>query len=202
MIRRTLSGATLVALLALSGLATVVADWDEQGELVSITGTVVVVDGGDGAPTYHLELADGALVKLEVGPPWYWGDDHPLASYVGDSVALEGHHSDCVPAERAADIARERAVADPVFKVRTIDGTALWTTLTPPWSGGPAVVGESHPGFRGWSWGQSRSGRGGGEANELAGGPAAVDESHPGFWGWSRGQAASPGSRQSCEQGR
>ncbi|CAN5672961.1 hypothetical protein BH23CHL8_BH23CHL8_09710 [soil metagenome] len=184
---RTILAAALTAALALAGLATVVTAQDTDTE--SLTGTVVAVTNADGGTDTFLEVADGTQIKLAVGPHWYWSEGDPLAPHVGQVVTVEGHHSDGLPDDQAADIARERAVEEASFEVRLIDGTAIWTTARPPWAGGPAVVGEAHPGFAGWSRGQERNAAGDANAEERAGGPAVVGESHPGYKGWSKGQA-------------
>ena len=53
------------------------------------TGTIAVRTSADGSTAYVLETATGVLV-LEVGPPRYWGDNHPLPPLVGTSVTVMG----------------------------------------------------------------------------------------------------------------
>jgi hypothetical protein len=58
-----------------------------------------------------------------------------LAKYVGSSVTVKGTHH-----EGSQDL-----------DVESVDGTALREEGRPPWAGGPRVVGESHPGWKGSS---------------------------------------------------
>lgn len=170
---KAISSASLVAALVLSAVAAAAtAQDDELGAedaepaMETLTGTVVMVPDEDGVAEYLLQLPDGSQVTLDVGPPWYWADAHPLAGLDGQTVTVEGDMGDGVPAERAADIALEGAVGEPDFDVRLIDGEMLWTTMRPPWAGGPAVVGAIHPGYAGWSRGHAASIPG--EASDLA----------------------------------
>jgi hypothetical protein len=195
--RRMILAATLTAALALAGLTTGVAAQDADGAADSLTGVIVVVANTDGSTDYYLELEDGTQVKLSVGPPWYWGANHPLAPYDGQTVVLGGLHTGGLPSENASDVAKARGAGDPTFEVRSIDGVLIFGPGKPPWAGGPAVVGEAHPGFAGWSWGRQMSGAGDDvttgdslDTEGLTGGPAVVGEEHPGYEGWSKGQAA------------
>lgn len=188
--KKTLVAATLAAALAIAGPAGMVAAQDEDEPLETLTGIVVAVVDEEGMTEYFLELADGTQVELSVGPPWYWQGDHPLIGLVGQEITVEGYREDAPDeAEESEDVA---GVESPDFDVRTIDGVPLWDGERPPWAGGPAVVGEQHPGFEGWSKGQAA--RENGDEDEdvavLAGGPKVVGESHPGYEGWSKGQAA------------
>jgi hypothetical protein len=185
--RKVLLSAMLATALAASSGA--VAAQDSEPSMQVLTGTIVAVVDADGVSEYYLQLDDGSQLKLSVGPPWYWGSENPLAEYVNQVVEVQGYDKTGVPDEQAADIAKKRAVAEASFDVRVIEDETLWTTFRPPWAGGPAVVGEVHPGFAGWSRGQEAREAGEANAEGRAGGSIVMDESHPGFQGWSKGQA-------------
>lgn len=97
---------------------------------VTLTGRVDTRTDEDGRPEYTLTV--GATVyTLHAGPPWWWGDAHPLAAKVGDTVTVEG---DRVDGTNDVD-------------VRMIDGTLVREAGRPPWAGGWKAVGERHPGW-------------------------------------------------------
>jgi hypothetical protein len=188
--RKTLLSAMLVAALALVGTSGAVVAQDSEPGMETLTGTIVVVVDADGVSGYYLQLGDGSQLKVSVGPPWYWGSTSPLAGYVDQVVEVQGYVDTGVPDERAADVAKDRAVAEASFDVRVIGDEVLWITFRPPWAGGPGFVGETHPGFAGWSRGQEASEADEENAEGRADGAVVMDESHPGFEGWSKGQAA------------
>lgn len=202
--KRTILAATLTTALALAGLSTGVAAQDD-GANDSLTGVIVVVEGGDGSTEYFLELEDGTRVRLSVGPTWYWGESHPLAPYDGQTVVLGGLHTGGLPSENASDVAKAQAGGDPAFEVRSItigdEVIVIWGPGRPPWAGGPSVVGESHPGFAGWSHGQARNASDDANTEGTSGGPAVVGEEHPGYEGWSKGQAAKAANAASAAKG-
>jgi hypothetical protein len=200
--RKTPLWAMLVAALALAGPSGAVAAQDSEPSMQTLTGTIVAVVDADGASEYYLQVADGSRLKLSVGPPWYWGSDDPLAGYVDQVVEVQGYDKTGVPDERAADIAKERAVAEASFDVRVIGDEVLWTTFRPPWAGGPGVVGEVHPGYAGWSRGQEASEAAQENAEGGAGGVLVMDERNPGFQGWNRGQAAREAKAANSEEVR
>lgn len=102
---------------------------------VTLHGTVAKTTDADGEVAYTI-TADGRTLKLEVGPPWFWGDHHPLAAVVGKTVTITGVQS-----------------GDEV-DVLTIDGTAIRGAGRPPWAGGWKAVGSAHPG-----WSQDKADR-------------------------------------------
>jgi hypothetical protein len=102
---------------------------------VTLHGVVSTATDADGETTYTLSV-DGKTVKLEAGPPWFFGDHHPLAPFVGKTVTITGSQS-----------------GDEV-EVDTVDGTALREPGRPPWAGGPKAVGSIHPG-----WSQDKADR-------------------------------------------
>jgi hypothetical protein len=96
---------------------------------ITLTGTVATATDADGNPTYTLR-SGSTTYTLEAGPPWFFGDKHPLKPFVGKSVTIVG--------EKAADSNE--------VDVETVDGKALRAPGKPPWAGGWKVVGEKHPG--------------------------------------------------------
>lgn len=129
-----------VAVLALAATA-VAADPTDAPEPASEdrTGTVEKTTGPDGDVEYTL-----GDVRLSVGPPWFW-DISPLASFVGKSITVTGATDDGTPPASAPDAAKGDGA--PSFDVFSIDGKVIRSPGKPPWAGGPAVVGEKHPGF-------------------------------------------------------
>lgn len=120
------------------------------------TGTVTTTTDADGDVEY---LLDG--VELGVGPHWFY-DVHPLDGLDGMQVTVTGEVDDGIPDAQADD--RANADGGPSFDALTVNDTVIRTAGEKPgWAGGPAVVGESHPGYAGWSRGRAASG--GGEGN-------------------------------------
>jgi len=99
---------------------------------VSVSGTIRATTGEQGRAEYTL-TSGGTTWTLDAGPPWWFGDAHPLAGLVGTSVAVPG-------------TTRGNGELD----VDAIDGRPLREPGRPPWAGGPNVVGEKHPGFKPW----------------------------------------------------
>ena len=162
--KRAIAPASLIAALALSGIAGGASAQepadpaDSAATANSTTGTIVAIvasDDADGRPGYFLELEDGTLIELSFGPSWFWGDLNPLSLLVGDDVTVGGQLRDGEPNENASDTAKERAAHAPGIKVRTVNGLKLRDQGKPPWAGGPKVVGEVHPGYDGWSKAQA-----------------------------------------------
>jgi len=157
--RKILLGGSLAA-LATMGVAGITLAQDptetesaEPAPLIeSREGTVEATQDADGA--FEYQLNDGtSVIELSVGPPWFYGDDHPLADLVGQQVSVSGEVDDGTPASEADS--RANADGQPSFDVFTLNGTELRTAGKPPWAGGPAVVGERHPGHAGWARGQA-----------------------------------------------
>lgn len=117
------------------------------------TGTIESVTDAEGDTDYQLTDESGT-VRLSVGPPWFWGDDHPLDGLSG-TVTVTGEMDDGTPPAHAN--AQNRADGQPSFDVFEVDGTVIRAGGKPPWAGGPAVVGESHPGYAGWARGQANA---------------------------------------------
>ena len=104
---------------------------------ITISGTIEVATDENGNDTYTLRDG-GTTYTLSAGPPWFFGNNHPLKPYVGQSVTVDGEI-----AEGTTDV-----------DVLAVDGTALREPGKPPWAGGWKVVGERHPG-----WSQEKADR-------------------------------------------
>jgi hypothetical protein len=91
---------------------------------VTLRGVVGTTTDAEGAAGYTLTV-DGTVLKLEAGPPWFWGEKHPLQAVVGKTVTITG--------ERSGD----------EVDVATIDGTAIRQPGRPPWAGGPKGQGKA-----------------------------------------------------------
>lgn len=102
---------------------------------ITVTGNVTATTDENGRTRYTV-TSGGKTYELGAGPSWWWGDDHPLAAYAGDSVTIVGSVE-----EGSTEI-----------DVETVGGKAVksWTGK-PPWAGGPKAVGERHPGWKAWS---------------------------------------------------
>jgi hypothetical protein len=111
---------------------------------VTKTGRVGTRTAADGDTVYTLTVGSTVL-DLEAGPPWWWGDDHPLEGLVGTTVTIAG--------EQAADASS--------IEVASVNGTAIRDAGRPPWAGGWKVVGKRHPG-----WSQEKADRAAARAKE------------------------------------
>jgi len=125
---------------------------EAKGPIETLTGTLGTRTDADGDREYVLNGTE-----LSVGPPWFWGTKNPLEPYVGKSVSVTGRMETDPPSTRANGKAKN---ADgPEFEVYTVKYGSVVTPVRaegkPPWAGGPKVVGESHPGYKGWSQGKS-----------------------------------------------
>jgi len=127
---------------------------ETKGPIETLTGVLGVRTDADGDREYVLNG-----IELSVGPPWYWGTKNPLEPFVGKSVTVTGRTDTGRPSTKANGKAAD---ADgPEFEVYTVsssDGkvvTPVRAEGKPPWAGGPKVVGERHPGYKGWSHGKS-----------------------------------------------
>ena len=95
-----------------------------------MTGTVAATTDAEGETTYTL-TANGKTMKLDAGPPWFFGDAYPLKPYAGKSVTVVG----------------EQSAGSDEIEVLSVNGTALRAPGKPPWAGGWKVVGKDHPGW-------------------------------------------------------
>jgi hypothetical protein len=149
--RPILAGLALMALLVVVALPVLAADPSAKpvppGQAnkppkadkapVTLTGTVAAATDADGRAAYTLR-SGGTTYTLEAGPSWFYGDNHPLKTYVGKSVTVVGG----------------KAAGSNEVDVETVDGKALRAPGKPPWAGGWKVVGEKHPG-----WSQEKADR-------------------------------------------
>jgi hypothetical protein len=102
---------------------------------VQVTGAVATSTDPEGRQLFSL-TAGGTTYELSAGPPWFWGDDHPLLPFVGRSVTVAG-----TTHEGSTEI-----------DVATVNGVAVRAPGKPPWAGGWKRVGEKHPGWSQEKW--------------------------------------------------
>ncbi|HUQ78885.1 MAG TPA: hypothetical protein VM427_08475 [Patescibacteria group bacterium] len=95
---------------------------------VTLEGVVSMATDAEGVTTYTIAAA-GRIIRLDAGPSWFIGGDHPLAAFVGRSVTITGD-------QRGDEV-----------DVETVDGTRLRAAGKPPWAGGWKAVGSAHPGW-------------------------------------------------------
>ena len=131
----------------------------EKGPEVAFTGSgqISASKDGQGRPEYTITVS-GKTWTLSAGPKWFWGTDSPLAAYVGKTVDVVGTYR-----EGTTEV-----------DVATVDGTAIREEGRPPWAGGPARVGEKHPG---WKAQNEKPGRGSGR--EIAPGQTKKNQDNP-----------------------
>jgi hypothetical protein len=122
--------------------ATETPDADEV--VTTLSGVLSTKADADGDVDYYI-----GDVRLSVGPPWFWGDKHPLKGLVGKSITVTGHMETGNPAKAKANAKAKDS--GPEFEALTVDGKTIREPGKPPWAGGPKVVGPSHPGYAGWS---------------------------------------------------
>jgi hypothetical protein len=103
-------------------------------EPVTLTGTITTATDADGDVTYSLATG-GTSYELDAGPPWFYGANHPLKPYVGESVRIDG----------------ERKIGSKV-DVLKVNGTAIREPGKPPWAGGWKRLGQVHPGWSQEKW--------------------------------------------------
>lgn len=103
----------------------------------TVRGTVETSTDADGRPAFSI-TADGETWTLSAGPSWYWGDEHPLAAWVGKTVEVAGTYHE----------------GETELDVETVDGDA---SASPASRRGPADRGSSarstRAGSRGWPTG-------------------------------------------------
>jgi hypothetical protein len=141
--------AILALLIALPALAAESPEPDSPGnsgkakkekvakDPITINGTVESSADANGNTTYTIR-SGGTTYTLEGGPSWFYGENHPLKQFVGNSVTIAG--------QKAADSNE--------VDVETVNGAALREGGKPPWAGGWKRVGEGHPG-----WSQEKADR-------------------------------------------
>jgi hypothetical protein len=104
-------------------------------EPISISGTVTTATDADGDVVYSLATG-GTSYELEAGPSWFFGTNHPLKPYVGESVRIDG----------------EKKVGSNQVDVLKVNGTVIREPGKPPWAGGWKAVGQTHPGWSQEKW--------------------------------------------------
>jgi hypothetical protein len=92
------------------------------------TGVIATQTDADGTTVYVLR-AGGATLVLDVGPPRFWGETHPLAPFVGQTVTVTGV---------------QKAGSDR-FAVFTVGDTVIRGPGRPPWAGGWKADGQTTP---------------------------------------------------------
>jgi hypothetical protein len=111
------------------------ADRGGEEQAVTATGTVAVTTNANGKREYT--LSDGTTVRvLSAGPPWFYGDDHPLQPFVGKRVTVTG------TTEAGSD----------EIDVLKVGNVTIREPGRPPWAGGWKQVGEQHPGWSQEKW--------------------------------------------------
>lgn len=116
---------------------------------VTRTGRIDTSTGADGDTGYTLTVGS-TVYDLDAGPPWWWGESHPLKGLVGETATIEG----------------EQAEGSTSIDVRVVNGTEIRAAGRPPWAGGWKVVGDKHPG-----WTQAKADRAAEKANRESGRP-------------------------------
>jgi hypothetical protein len=104
---------------------------------VTLTGTLATSTDAEGKTSYTLQ-SGGTTYTLDAGPPWFYGDKHPLKAFAGKIVTVVGEH----------------ATGSTEVDVRSVNGTTIRSPGKPPWAGGWKRVGSAHPG-----WSQEKADR-------------------------------------------
>ena len=104
-------------------------------EPITLTGTVTTATDADGDVVYSLATG-GTSYELDAGPSWFFGTNHPLKPYVGESVRIDG----------------EKKVGSNEVDVLKVNGTVIREPGKPPWAGGWKRVGQIHPGWSQEKW--------------------------------------------------
>lgn len=102
-----------------------------------LRGVVTETTDDKGRATFTMTV-DGTTWELSAGPKWFWGTDHPLRAFAGDTVTVTGTYHE----------------GDTDLSVDAVDGTPLRGEGRPPWAGGPRAQGERHPGWKAWKTGE------------------------------------------------
>jgi hypothetical protein len=146
--RQVLTGLGIVALLAVVAVPVFAGGQGKQNapgqakekvakNPITIAGTIEVAADENGKDSYTM-TDGGTTYTLSAGPPWFFGNNHPLEPFVGQSVTVDGEVAD-----GSTDV-----------DVLAVNGTALREAGKPPWAGGWKVVGKKHPG-----WSQEKADR-------------------------------------------
>jgi cytoskeletal protein RodZ len=145
---------------------------------VTVTGTVGTKTDANGNTEYTLTAGAKVLV-LDAGPPWFYGDNHPLKAYVGKKVTITGsQHTGSNEVEVAA-----------------VDGKVIRAAGKPPWAGGWKAVGARHPGWSQEKWDRWQA-KSGAKAKAFG-----VDCFPPGQCKAKTGSGAAPGDKVGADAG-
>ena len=124
--------------------ASAVPDDDATPEppIITLQGVLSEVVAVDGDRDYHIADATLGLVRLSVGPPWYWGANHPLAGLVGQTIVVTGRMDDGrgrtdKAKDKTKDKVKAQDAAGPELDVYTVNGATIRAPGKPPWAGGP-----------------------------------------------------------------
>lgn len=102
---------------------------------VRLLGVVKRTTNDKGRAAYTMTV-NGTTYELEAGPPWFFGDNHPLEPYVDKTVTVEGDQHE----------------GSPEVDVATVNGKLIRESGRPPWAGGWKHVGKVHPGWSQEKW--------------------------------------------------
>jgi len=144
---------------------------------VTVTGAVGTKTDADAETEYTLSAGSKVLV-LDAGPPWFYGDNHPLKAYVGKKVTITG----------------SQHTGSNEIEVVAVDGKVIRAQGKPPWAGGWKAVGARHPG-----WSQEKWDRW--QARSAAKAKAFGLDCFPPGWCKKAGSAAAPGDRVGADAG-
>jgi len=110
-----------------------------------LTGKLTIVTDADGDTEYVV-----GTTRVSVGPPWFWGTNHPFKGLVDTTITVTGHMDDGTgPKKDKANGTTKVRV--PEFEVYAVNGKTIREPGKPDWAGGPKKVGATHPGYAGWS---------------------------------------------------
>jgi hypothetical protein len=59
-------------------------------ETTKLTGEVATTTDPEGDTEYDLRTSEGRVFELSAGPPWFYEEDYPLESFVGETVTVTG----------------------------------------------------------------------------------------------------------------
>jgi hypothetical protein len=118
---------------------------DVEPANTELTDKLTVVTDADGDTEYMV-----GTTRVSVGPPWFWGTNHPFKGLVDTTVTVTGHMDDGTgPKKDKAN--GTTTVRVPEFEVYAVNGKTIREPGKPDWAGGPKKVGATHPGYAGWS---------------------------------------------------
>ena len=131
-----LSGAGLVAFAQEKQSISTVVSSGVKGQLVQVEARVV---GKVDENIFKLEDDTGSI-NMSLGPRWFATHELQVGSTVQVMGEVDRGKDGSKPAELDANSVTQQGGA--VLEIRPATGK-------PPWAGGPKIVGEKHPGYRG-----------------------------------------------------